>query len=313
MGEGLENQGQQGFTDRQEPVPPSEGELIPSKPTYSKTPMYLAIHAPRFQRQRLIRELDEKTRRTLLCYICGEAAEINRDDTLGIVELLHNVQPGASIDLMLHTFGGDIDAAEKLISMLRAAVVGPASLRVIVPDVAKSAGTLMALGANEIVMSDTSELGTIDPQLVLKDGKGNNINHSVLSYLDAFAAIAADLRKTPDDPVLQVQIASFDPTALQTFEVVRKRARTLAENLLKRSGLNYTAVAEALMDTERFPSHNQMIGYDTAKLIGLNVLYMPSEDPIWQKYWELYCHLRLAVNGKQKLFESACASLPLEI
>ena len=33
----------------------------------------------------------------------------------------------------------------------------------------------MALGANEIVMGDTSELGTIDPQLDLKDDKGNTI------------------------------------------------------------------------------------------------------------------------------------------
>jgi hypothetical protein len=307
MGEGLNNQEKEGGSQKT-----NDGLTTPA-PIYTKTPMYLAIHAPRFQRQRLIRELEKETGRTLLCYIAGENAEINRDDTLGIVELLHNVQPGASIDLMLHTFGGDIDAAEKLISMLRAAVASTASLRVIVPDVAKSAGTLMALGANEIVMSDTSELGTIDPQLVLKDGKGNNITHSVLSYLDAFTVAAAELRRAPNDPVFQLQIAAFDPTVLQTFETVKLRARTLAENLLKRVGLNYTAVADALMDTVRFPSHNQMIGYETAKEIGLNIVYMPSEDPIWQKYWELYCHLRLAVNGKQKLFESARASLPLDI
>lgn len=307
MGEELDGQ------DHEVPAQPKEDGGVPLTPIYRKTPMYLAINAPRYQRQRLIRELEEQTGRTLLCYICGEDAEINRDDTLGIVELLHNVQPGSSIDLMLHTFGGDVDAAEKLISMLRAAVASTASLRVIVPDVAKSAGTLMALGANEIVMSDTSELGTIDPQLVLKDGKGNNIVHSVLSYLDAFDAIAGELRKTPDDPVFKVQIASFDPTVLQTFEAVRLRARTLAENLLKRVGLNYTAIAAAFMDTTRFPSHNQMIGYETAKEIGLKVTYMPSEDLIWQKYWELYCLLRLAVNGKQKLFESARASLPLDI
>lgn len=307
MGEGLNNQ------DQQEPTQPRGNSKGPSMPNYRKTPMYMAINAPRYQRQQLIREIEERTGRTLLCYICGEKAEINRDDTLGIVELLHNVQPGASIDLMLHTYGGDVDAAEKLIKMLHAAIVSPASLRVIVPDVAKSAGTLMALGADEIVMSDTSELGTIDPQLELKDSKGNTIVHSVLSYLDAFDAIAKNLKDAPDDPVLKVQLESFDPTALRTFDAVRRRARTLAENFLKRVGLNYTAIPYALMDTERFASHSQMIDYGTAKEIGLNIAYMPSEDPIWQKYWELYCHLRLAVNGKQKLFESARASLPLDI
>lgn len=280
---------------------------------FRKTPMYRAIHAPRFQRQRLISEIESHTGRTLLCYICGEHAEINRDDTLGMVELLHNVRPGSSIDLMLHSFGGDVDAAEKLISMLRAAVVSGAALRVIVPDVAKSAGTLMALGADEIVMSDTSELGTIDPQITLKDGKGNDIVHSVLSYLDAFDTTANELRNNPGDPVLEVQIATFDPTVLQTFDAIRLRVRTLAENLLKRVGLNYTAITAALMDTKRFPSHSQMIGCEIAKEIGLRITYMPSEDPIWQKYWELYCHLRLVVNGKKKLFESAYASLPLDM
>jgi|SRR6266851_3025276 hypothetical protein len=281
--------------------------------TLTKTPMYTAINAPRYQRQQLIRDLEKDTGRTLLCYICGENAEIERNDTLGVVELLHNVTPGSSIDLMLHTFGGDVDAAEKFISMLRAAVPATGTLRVIVPDAAKSAGTLMALGANEIVMSDTSELGTIDPQFVLKDSKGNDMVHSVLNYLDAYERVATDLRQAPDDPVHKVLITGFDPTVLRKFEAVRDRAKTLAENLLKRGGLNYTRIASELMDTRRFPSHSQMIGYETAKEIGLNITYMPSEDPIWRRYWDLYCLLRLTVKGNQKLFESALASLPLDI
>lgn len=126
MGEELNSQDQEILAQ------PQEDRGVSQAPKYRKTPMYLASHAPRFQRERLIRELEEQTGRTLLCYICGEDAEINRDDTLGIVELLHNVQPGSSIDLMLPTFGGDVDAAEKLISMLRAAVTPTASLRVIV-------------------------------------------------------------------------------------------------------------------------------------------------------------------------------------
>lgn len=305
MDNGLNDKGKQSVTE------PEHGSM-PS-PRLSKTPMYLAINATRFQRQQLIREIESITGRTLLCYICGENAEISRDDTIGIVEILHNVRPGSSIDLMLHTLGGDVDAAEKLINMVRAAVVQGGCLRAIVPDSAKSAGTLMALGANEIVMSDTSELGTIDPQLDLKDSKGNNIVHSVLSYLDAYENAAADLRRDPEDPVFKVQMSHFDPTVKQTFEAVKLRARTLAENLLKRVGLNYTAIVDALMDTKRFPSHSQMIGYETAKEIGLSITYLPSEDMVWQKYWELYCHLRLAVNGKQKLFESNYASLPLDI
>ena len=95
------------------------------------------------------------------------------------------MQPGRDLDVLLHTPGGDIDAAEKLITLVHT-TVGAGQMRIVVPDFAKSAGTLMALGANKIVMSDTSELGPIDPQIALNDGKGNRIVHSVMSYLDAF-------------------------------------------------------------------------------------------------------------------------------
>ena len=64
--------------------------------------------------------------------------------------------------------------------------VGTGRLRVIVPDFAKSAGTLIALAADKIVMSDSSELGPIDPQFLKKDGDGNARWLSVLSYLKAY-------------------------------------------------------------------------------------------------------------------------------
>jgi hypothetical protein len=83
------------------------------------------------------------------------------------------------------------------------------------------------------------------------------------------------IRQAPDDPVHKVLITGFDPTVPRKFEAARDRAKTLAENLLKRGGLNYTHIASELMDTRRFPSHSQMIGYETAKEIGLNVTYMP--------------------------------------
>lgn len=52
-------------------------------------------------------------------------------------------------------------------------------------DLLLHTGTLLALGADVIVMSDSSELGPIDPQIMLNDGHGNMISYSVLHYLDA--------------------------------------------------------------------------------------------------------------------------------
>ena len=150
---------------------PSEVTGVPlddAVPTIRKTPFFQASHAARYQRQALIRQIEAASNRTLVCYVSGNACAIERDDTLPMVDLLHNIEVGSDIDLLLHTGGGDIDAAEKLISMVRQRV-GTGTLRAIVPDYAKSAGTLMVLGTDVVLMSDTSELGPIDPQIVLAD------------------------------------------------------------------------------------------------------------------------------------------------
>jgi hypothetical protein len=184
---------------------------------------------------------------------------------------------------------------------------------VIVPDYAKSAGTLMALGADEIVMSDTSELGPIDPQITLNDGHGNLIPHSVQSYLDAYEAHAAALRKDPNNVAARIMIGKLDPATLKVFEAVRERARTFAETQLKRgmcaAAGNYTSVAAQLIDTKKWLSHGQMIGWQDATGIGLCVKHVDRADAEWQSYWQLYCHQRLAIKDREKIFESEYASL----
>jgi ATP-dependent protease ClpP protease subunit len=261
-----------------------EGVLANGEP--SKTPMYEAIHAPRYHRQALIRDIEEASKRLLICYVSGKGAVIDRDDTAGFMELLHNIAPETNIDLLLHTRGGDVDAAEKLLTLVQA-TVGAEELRVIIPDFAKSAGTLMCLGADLLLMSDSSELGTIDPQIWSDDGQGNDVCHSVLSYLDAFRIHSEALRKNPEDPVARLMLDKLDPTTLRKY-------------------------ASALLDTTRWPSHGQMIKWQDVRDLGLPVDYLSPRSEPWLAYWRLYCLLRLAVKDRQNIFESSYASLILD-
>jgi hypothetical protein len=196
--------------------------------------------------------------------------------------------------------------------------VGTAQLRVVVPDYAKSAGTLMVLGADRVVMSDTSELGPIDPQVVLADGNGNRIPHSVQCYLDAYDEHAHTLNHDPDNTSAQIMMAKLDPATVKLFEAVRARAREFAEDQLKkgmfRKGGNWSLAAAALLDTKRWQSHGQMISWEDAQdpKIGLVVEYLDPKSEAWQQYWLLYCQQRLATQDGQKLFESDYASLLLD-
>ena len=282
----------------------------------TKTPAFQAMHAARYRRQEIISSIEAVTGRQINCYIGGIQTEVNRDDALFMVDLLHNIRANEDLDFVLHTPGGDIDAAEKLISMVRNKV-GTATLRVVVPDFAKSAGTLIALGADFVVMSDSSELGPIDPQMVVADGNGNRVMMPILSYLEAFTKYSSDLQKNPNDPVAHMMLSKLDPTQIKHFETVMQRARNIAEDQLKKGMFrskigNITSIASALLDAKRWLSHGQMIGADDAIDIGLAIENMPVDSEVWQLYWKLHCHQRLDLLEKHKLFESSFVSLPYE-
>jgi hypothetical protein len=199
----------------------------------AKTPMFEALHASRYHRQERFRKFQDLTGSPLIAYVGGPDSLIERSDTVYFNDLLYRLRVNTSIDLLLHTSGGDIDAAEKLMSILRLRV-GIGRLRVIVPDFAKSAGTLMAIGADSIVMSDTSELGHIDPQVTMVDGDGDRATQSIQAYLDAYEQLSQGLDSDPNDVVAQLLLNKFEPARIVHFESVKARAREFAENQLKR-------------------------------------------------------------------------------
>ena len=285
----------------------------------ARTPFFKASHAERYQRQEIIRHIQKQTGPRLICYVAGIRMEcmINQNDTVPFVDLLHNVEDGEDIDLLLHTIGGSVDAAEKLIRLVRSRV-GEGQLRVIVPEFAKSAGTLMVLGADSVLMSDTSELGPIDPQMQFSDSRGNVRWHSVQNYLDAYKEHYDKIIDNPENVAAQIMLGKIDPDTVKLCRAVMARGRQSAESLLRqgmfRNGGNYTQTVDELLDTERWLSHSQMISWEDARdpRIGLRVEYLKQADVLWQDYWRLYCMLRLATEENQKLYESDCVSLIID-
>lgn len=293
------------------PVPAPEPTPAPKVP--SKTPLYEAMNAARYFRQSVIKQIEQTTSTTLICYVSPNS-EIHREDVIGMVDLLHNVIPGTPIDLLLHSPGGNIDAAEKLITLIRKRA-GNAPVRVIVPDYAKSAATLMALGADAIVMSDSSELGVIDPQIDMPNANGHLQSLSAQSYLDAFHLHAKNLKDNPEDPVAHLMLSKMEPTTVRKLERMTKRSRAIAEALLATAMIKdegeATRIANELSDTKKWHSHGQMISHEAAGKIGLSVTYLPPHDNLWQLYWRLLCLQLTAANGPVKLFEGSYASLAL--
>lgn len=303
-------------TASEAPLIRSTGESAVPARAPRKTPMWQAMHASRYQRQDIIKKLMAKRERELICYVGGSGTEISRDDVLFLSDLLYNIPRGFPVDFLLHTNGGDPDAAQKLSQMIRE-VVGTSQLTVVVPDFAKSSGTLIALGADEVMMSDSSELGPIDPQIVVEDD-GKRMVTSLHSYLSAYEEHEKALRANPEDPVAKLMLAKFDPAKVHHFRVARQQVRKIAETQL-RAGMfrpprmgNYTGVPRDLMNVEYYQSHGHVIGYRECKGLGLQVDYRPPGDEVWDLFWQLYCLQRLEITEKKVLFESSYACMAKE-
>jgi len=281
-----------------------------------RTPLYRAMNAERYSRQRLIREIQDITGGRLICYTSGPLASLTRDDVLPLVDLLHTIPARTDIDLMLHTPGGEIDAAEKMANMVRRHVGDGGRFRVIVPDYAKSAGTLVSLVADAIVMSESSELGPIDPQVRLPDGQGAYAFRPAQAYVDGYEKLVELVNQNPTAIAFHRMLDKYDPTLLEVCRRAIERSTKMAEELLQRGmfrrGGNFTAVAADLSNNKKWLQHSTPIDYLQAKTLTLEVTYLEPTDDLWQRYWALYCHQRLAGNPDNcKLFESDYVSIPM--
>ena len=278
----------------------------------TRTPLYAASNSERYSRQDLIKDIQQESAFRLICYV-SSGCRIEHNDALQFRDLLHRVDDGEDIELLLHTPGGDIDAADRLIHMIREKV-GDAAIRIVVPHLAKSAGTLMVLGADTVVMSDTSELGPIDPQVLIPDSTGTLRWTAAQNYLDAYKTHSEALRHNPQNLPSEIMFRKLDPVVHQRCMAAKRRSRSLAEDLLKRGmfreGGNWTATADRLIDTAEWQAHSQGISLHDATEIGLRVNRINPQDDLWQRYWRLYCLQRLAIGDNEKLFESDYVSLP---
>ncbi|MCC8050291.1 MAG: ATP-dependent Clp protease proteolytic subunit [Clostridiales bacterium] len=129
------------------------------------------------ERMALYKQMEEAFNSKVLAYITSDrpnmSAQIAPDVIDYFIDHLDKIGPCEKISLFLYTRGGDTSAARNIVNLLR---MYCDTLQVIVPHKAHSSGTIISLGANEVVMTKQATLGPIDPSLhtalnpVVKDG-----------------------------------------------------------------------------------------------------------------------------------------------
>lgn len=281
-------------------------------------------------RQRLIREIETRTRRRLLVYhasVSHQAGIMAGGDVNLVVDLCDDLgSRRVPVDLMIHTPGGDANAAELILNTVHQRA---ASLRVLVPRAAKSAGTLLAMGAGEIVMGVASELGPVDPQIPVVVG-GLPRYLPAQAIVDAYDELVAQLNQaqannTPGAAyatMLQHIDAAFVNEARRQLDHSKAVGRRwLVRAMYPGDDAKAKTIMEKLSDANVHKSHGRMIDARMARDdIGLKVRILGVRTRLWRDLWRLHLLNEFWMSqitpgpggtgiARVKLFESAKVSL----
>lgn len=230
----------------------------------------------------LIKKIEEKRNSKVITYITSDRpgpvnARVAMDIIPIISEQLRKIGKTNKIDLFLYTAGGDTMVPWRLVSMIREYCD---TFSVLVPYKAHSAGTMIALGADEIVMSDLSEISPIDPSTANAFNPSdptNSQNKIPISVEDVIAYF--DLAKNKfgiktDEDLTKIfnkfteSNPQIHPLALGNVNRTHNLIRLIAKRLLKS---HKDPIKDEQIDkiveyfTEKLYSHQYFIGRKEAK------------------------------------------------
>ncbi|MDR1319994.1 MAG: serine protease [Gracilibacteraceae bacterium] len=228
-------------------------------------------------RRKYLKTLSEMSGRNIIAYYSGFLSNINPEDVLitdmdknGFMSVINKLDRNKGLDLILHTPGGDLAATESLVEYLRS-MFGD-DIRAIVPQIAMSAGSMIACSCKSIVMGKQSSIGPIDPQFRGIPASG---------VIEEFERARDEISRDPSCiPLWHMIIGKYHPTfigecekaILWSKEIVTK---WLVTNMLKcdeHREATAKAIVDYLSDHNETKAHARHIGLKDCQAIGLKVL-----------------------------------------
>jgi hypothetical protein len=194
------------------------------------------------------------------------------EDLNGLMAVMPGIDIRKRLTLILHTPGGDPGAANALMAYLHAKFD---EIEAIVPTYAMSAGTMLALGTNRIVMGRQSQLGPIDAQMQTTSGL-----RSAGAMVDAFERAKADILVDTKlahlwHPILQAMGPSIFQEAQNNLDFGEAMVQGwLTKRMLKdveNAADTATRIAKHFNATNVHKNHSRRIDRDEARATGLTI------------------------------------------
>lgn len=265
-------------------------------------------------RRKYLQKLHEVTGRNVIVYYSGwlqkpefarrGGMEINDGDKNGFMAAIHELDRPKGLDLLLHTPGGDTAATESLVDYLRS--MFGTDIRAIVPQIAMSAGTMVALACKEILMGKHSSLGPVDPQIAGVPAHG---------IIEEFRRAVQEAKTNPTSiPLWQPIIAKYSPTLIGESEKAIDWSNQMVEEWLL-SGMfagekdaqdKVKRIIETLGDHALTKSHARHISLKAARDAGIKVVALEDNDDLQEAVLTVHhaCIQTLSGTGATKIIEN---------
>lgn len=269
-------------------------------------------------RNRYLTRLSELTGRPVISYASGwlqgkSGVEISvtGEDVHGFMQVCHELE-GRDVDLILHSPGGQAEAAEQIVEYLRTQFD---SIRCFVPMQAKSAATMIALACDELYLGHHSELGPIDPQLALATPEGvrQGSAHAILrDFRRAQSETTQNIASLPVwTPILRSYVGGLIETCTQAVQL----SLDLVTNWLERYMLRHPDVGLAGAEDrankareianyfgseesyDRFRTHGRPIRLPELQELGLRARHLGDDDDLQDAVLSVFHATAITFNG----------------
>lgn len=251
-------------------------------------------------RLKLYSEIEEIRGNPLVSYITStrhKAEGAMASDAIPAIldQLLDIPSDKTAVDLFLVSQGGDPTVAWRIMSLFRDKFE---KVNVLIPQAAYSAATLLALGADEIVMHPCGNLGPVDPQLKIQKKIEKDSAPQLIEFgsedMEGFIDYARNKLGLSDQEQLRhaFELLSNETGPIAVGKAFRssKLSLTLGTKLLQMHMKDDNAEQKANVIAEKlnkeFFHHGYPVGRREAKEIGLKVI--EPDQTLESKMWDVW-------------------------
>jgi ATP-dependent protease ClpP protease subunit len=228
------------------------------------------------------------------------------------------------VDIVLETPGGIAETVEDMVELIRST---HERLGIIIPGMAKSAGTIFSMAGDEILMGNASSLGPIDAQVV-----SNGKRFSADAFLDGLEKIKNEVATTGKlNPAYIPILQSISPGEIQHFENAQNFSKTLVKKWLSNYKFKYwethsttgktvtteekearaDEIAVKLCKHSDWLTHGRSIRIKDLKEMRLEVSDYSNNAELQDAIDRYYTLLRMTfdLTGIYKIFETCCSQI----